>query len=352
MKDKIPGLLLIGSLLLTFFAIYLWLITEEYDSISVEVKMLVSASFLSLLGLITVHYFQNKGYLNYGVINLFVLLFSIAFLTGASFLLFASYNTYTKRLKTLKTSGSLENVILSNSGFNTEDAQIYIDLKESRNRLLGYETFLKETAQNYAPSDYSYANVIKNELINQLSNKAGTQTYWDEILNSVYVFDTINNTYKRGGYEIMYVFGNDVYPNEDLKNTTDMDFIRQKSVLEYWQAQLLDADRTPENIASFWRDNKAFFYTFFSKSQYDRLCKLVVDDLITIKGKINEQPNYQEFYENYNISDPIFLTFPDKAFVKSYKYSWPFSFWDRRYEEGNDSVIYKILVEIQKHYQN
>lgn len=352
MKEKIPRLLLIGTLLLALYGIYLWFTMQEYDPISVEVKMLVSASLLSVLGLITVYYFQKKGYLNFGIINVLVLLFSITFLAGASFLLFASYNTYTKRLKTLETYGSLEDNIFETPTFNPEEAQIYLDLKQSRNRMLGYETFLIETAQNYDPGDYEYANVLKSEIIEQLSNKAGTQTYWDDILNSVYVFDTINNTYKRGGYEIMYVFGNDEYLNEDLANSTNMEFIRQTGVAEYWQTKLLNVERTPASLTAFWRSNKGFFYTYFSKSQYDRLCKQVIDDLITIKEKINEQPNYKEFYENHNISDPIFLTFPDSTFVKSYPYSWPFSFWDRRYEEGNDAVIHEILEEIQKHYQN
>lgn len=82
------------------------------------------------------------------------------------------------------------------------------------------------------------------------------------------------------------------------------------------------------------------------------MCKQVVDDLITIKTKVNEQPDYKEFCTKYSISNPEFKTFPSSAFVKSYKYSWPFSFWDRRFEEKNDEVIFEILKEIQNHYRN
>ncbi len=352
MRKIIPGLLLLIDLLLSIVVIYLWCNNPAYDIISTEVKILFAASFLSVLGLITVYYFQKMGYLNNGVINLLTLLFAIGFLVGAFFLFISSYNTYNKRLETLESQGTVENVIFDSATFNAEESQVYLDLKKSRNRLLGYENFLKETAQNYDTSEYSYANVLKAELIQQLSNKAATQTYWDDILNSVYAFDTISNSYRRGGYEIMYVFGNDVYPNEDLANSTDMEFIRQTGVAEYWQTQLLEADRTPESLITFWRNNKAFLYTYFSKSLYDRVCKEVVNDLITIKRKINEQPNYEEFYKNYDISDPEFLTFPDSDFVKLYSYSWPFSFWDRRFQEGNDAVIFEILNEIQKHYQN
>lgn len=318
----------------------------------IEVQILIAASIASVLGLIAVYFFQKKGYLNNKFVNYSLLLFSIAFLLGASFLGYASYNSYSKRVKTLKSFSTIEEVIFNGETLGTADSNTFINLKDNQSILLGYEAFLIETAQNYDPSEYSYANVLKTEYIEQLSNKAGTQTYWDQILNSVYVFDTINNSYKRGGYEIMYVFSAQEYPNEDLAGTTDMNFILKTSIREYWQAQLLDADRSPESIVSFWRDNKAFMYTFFSKSQYDRLCKKVVDDLIAIKQKVNQQPNYQEFYDTYDISDPKFLTFPTSAFVKSYAYSWPFSFWDRRHEEQNDEAIYKILKEIQLHYQN
>tara|TARA_R110000765_G_scaffold407186_1_gene504393 strand:+ start:1098 stop:2156 length:1059 start_codon:yes stop_codon:yes gene_type:complete len=352
MREKITGVLLIMVLGLAMAAMYLWLNLSVDDPISIEVKLLIAASLLSFLGLISVYYFQKIGYLKNRFINFLTLLFSIAFLAGASFLLFASYNTYNKRLQTIEAKSVIEIFSYNDATFSSEESQTYINLKESRNILLGYETFFKQTAQNYDPSNYSYANVLKSELIDQLANKAGTQTYWDDILNNLYVFDTISNTYKRGGYEIMYVFGNDMYPNEDLANTADMDLIFKTSVSEYWQSKLLVADRTPESLTAFWKDNKAFMYTFFSKSQYDRLCKQVIDDLISIKEKINEQPNYQEFYENYDISDSEFLTFPDRDFVKSYRYSWPFSFWDRRFHEGNDTVIFEILNEIQRHYKN
>lgn len=352
MKKIIPGLLLVGSLLLSIYVIYVWFISSEYDTISLETKLLTAAVVLSILGLITVYYFQSKGYLNHRFINFSVFLFSIAFLLGASFLLYVSYDYYNKSLKIEASSGAIEIADVQNATLANGEARIYSDLKQSGGKLLGYETFLKETAQNYDPSAYSYANVLKAEYIEQLSKKAATQNYWDDILNSVYVFDTLNNSYKRGGYEIMYVFGKEEYPNEDLGNTTDKDVIRKTSILEYWQAQLINTDRSPEGMTSFWQNNKAFLYTFFSKSQYDTICKQVIDDLIAIKDEINQQPNYQEFYEKHDISDPIFLTFPDEKFVKSYAYTWPFSFWDRRFEEGNDAVIYEILKEIQFHYQS
>lgn len=352
MKKVIYNVLLLGSLLLSIYVIYIWLNHPEYNATPVELKLLISASFLSCLGLFIVFNFQKKSFLNYKFISFSLLLFSVVFLFGASFLLYTSYYTYVKRLETLETSGTFETTILETTTYHEDEAHTYIELKESRDLLLGYVTFLTQTARNYNPNDYVYANAIKRELIAQLSNKKGTQYYWDEILNNVYTFDSIKQSHKRGGYNIMYAFVNKMYPDEDLGDSKDMEFIHHTSVSEYWQTEILAQDRTPESITSFWGNNRAFLYTFFSKSQYDKLCKQVIDDLITIKRKVNEHPDYQEFYDAHNISDAVFLTFPDSAFVKLYEYSWPFSFWDRRYEEGNDEVVFEILKEIQTHYQN
>ena len=300
-----------------------------------------------------VYYFQRKGFLNYKLIHFVLLVFSTVFLFGASFLLFHSFDTYIRRLVEIKTVDTDENKIIKNISFGKDEAKIYLDLKENRNTLLGYESFLRETAINYDPSEYSYANVIKAEIMNQFSNKKTTQFYWDEILNSVYTFDSIKHYRSRINYDIMWAFNfEENYRGIDLGEITDLELIQRTSIHEYWNKEIFNTNRDPKYIASFWTENKAYIYTFFSKSKYDDYCKQVVSDLIDIKTKVNQQPNYKEFYENYDVSDAIFLSFPDTTFVDSYNQSWPFSFWDRRYEENNDEVIYSILKEIQNHYKD
>lgn len=151
----------------------------------------------------------------------------------------------------------------------------------------------------------------------------------------------------------MRIPSEDDYVNENIEGENDVDIIEYVSNTEYWQREVLEINRSSENIETLWNDNKVFFYTFTSKSKYEKLCKKkVISDLIEVNSEITKEPNYKEFYKKYNVSDSIFHTFPSKQYVKKYKYSWPFSFWDRRFTEKNDEVILKILKEIKNHYEN
>lgn len=233
------------------------------EQLAFEQKLLITTSVLSVLGLIILHNFQKKGFLNHKIINIFVLVFSIAFIFAASFLLYTSYNTYVKSSISLEALGTVEIIDFSNSTNNEEDVQTYINLKVNSERLTGYVTFLNETAENYDPNNYSYANTLKFQLIKQMGEKIGTQSYWDEILNNVYHINPKTNNCKRAGYEIMYAFGVDEFPDENLGKTTDIEFIEQTAIYEYWQSELIEADRSAESIKTFWRSNRAFMYTFF-----------------------------------------------------------------------------------------
>ena len=63
---------------------------------------------------------------------------------------------------------------------------------------------------------------------------------------------------------------------------------------------------------------------------------------------------------NHKEHDSTFLDFPSREFTgeftnefgDDYKFSWPVGFWDRRFEENNDAVVYEILKEIQEHYRS
>jgi hypothetical protein len=331
----------------------MYMLLLQNTPLSTEIEILIISSVVSIIGLFLVYFIQKKGYLNYAFVHFVLLAFSILFLLGSSFLLYTSYKTYSKRLAELETVEIDDNLLFNTLTFDEEEASVYIDLKENSHILLGYETYLKQSAQEYDPSKYSYANVLKEELINKLSEKEGTQQYWDDILNEVYAYDSSSNFQKGKNYNIMWAISNeDNYPNTDLGKTTDVALIKKTSINDYFKRKLQEINRDANHIKTYWRENKAFLFTFFSKSKYDDYCKTIVDDLIAVKERVNEQPNYKIFYERYNISDPEFLDFPDKKFVKSFKYSWPFSFWDRRYEENNDDIVFSILKEIQNHYQN
>ena len=278
-----------------------------------------------------------------------ILILSIGLFLSTSFVLFNEYTAYNKRVERYVNDSPKIN---SNSVDLTDDDIISLEnFREQRNILLGYEAFLNESAINYDPSSFSYANLLKEKFITQLENSKYSQTYWNTL------FDSFFNDFSSGkktpldSYSAIFRIPIE-YVNENLEDEDDIQVIENISNKEYWQNEIYDLYRSSENIETIWNDNKVFFYTIITKSKYDRLFKKVISDLIEVNSKISQEPNYKEFYKKYNVSDSIFHTFPSAQYVKKYKYSWPFSFWDRRFAEKNDEVILKILKEIKNNYEN
>lgn len=278
-----------------------------------------------------------------------ILILSIGLFLSTSFVLFNEYTAYNKRVERYVNDSPK---IISNSVDLTDDDIISLEnFREQRNILLGYEAFLNESAINYDPSSFSYANLLKEKFITQLENSKYSQTYWNTL------FDSFFNDFSSGkktpldSYSAIFRIPIE-YVNENLEDEDDIQVIENSSNKEYWQNEIYDLYRSSENIETIWNDNKVFFYTIITKSKYERLFKKVISDLIEVNSKISQEPNYKEFYKKYNVSDSIFHTFPSAQYVKKHKYSWPFSFWDRRFAEKNDEVILKILKEIKNHYEN
>jgi len=266
-------------------------------------------------------------------------------------MLYHEYVGYAERVQryTKESPMNVENVSAMN--YTNEDINTLDSFMVMRNTLLGCETFLKESVANYNPSDFSYANTLKEKFITQLESIKFTQPYWDKILTSFYTDRHSEKSNALTAYDaIMRV--PTTYVDDDIDGEDNIEIIEAISTEEYWKRQLFQFDRSAQSIENIWTKNKAFFYTFMSKSKYDNHCKIVVTDLIEIHTKITEEPNYKEFYKTHNVNDSIFHTFPTTQYVNTFEYSWPFSFWDRRFEENNDEIVFKILKEINNHYQN
>jgi len=279
-----------------------------------------------------------------------IVICSIIFFLGASFVLYHEYISYKERVKRYVNVNPI-NIENTNSNFTNTEVEALESYREQRNILLGYEEFLKRSAINYNPSNFSYNNLLKQNLIIQLDNMKFSQPYWDAIITSFYTDISSGEDTPLNNYDAIMRIPIS-YVNNDIEGIEDIKLIEKISTQEYWMGQVLELDRTSQNIESTWKRNKSFFYTFMSKSKYDKLCKKVITDLVEIHDKITQEPNHKEFYKNYNVNDSIFHTFPTIEYVKFFKYSWPFSFWDRRFEEKNDEVVYKILKEIKNHYEN
>ena len=287
---------------------------------------------------------------NKGLILIFIL--SIGLFLAASFFLYSEYVAYQKRVERYVTKDDSEDSSNTKSIPFTQD-EIYTleSFREQRNVLFGFEGFLNESALNYDPSSFSYANVLKEKFKTQLENSRYTQTYWNTLFESF--FNDFSSGQKKplDSYDAIMRIPSK-YFNENIEGEDDITIIENISNTEHWQNEMYDLDRSSEIIETIWNENKVFFYTIVSKSKYEKRFKNVISDLMQVHSTITQEPNYKEFYKKYNVSDSIFHTFPSNKFVKKYKYSWPFSFWDRRFTEKNDEVVLNILNEIRNHYEN
>jgi len=276
---------------------------------------------------------------------------SIAFFSGASFVLYHEYISYNERVKRY-TKDVRENIENDDSyALSNTDIDVLENYREQRNILLGNVNFLKESAINYHPENFSYAHILSENISIQLEDTKFTQPYWNTLLTSFYTDISSEKDIPIKGYDAIMRIP-ETYINTDLEGIEDTQIIKKITTENYWKNQIIELDRSSQNLEKKWLQNKPFFYTFMTKSKYDKLCKNVIDDLIDIHDSITKTPNHKEFYKTYNVQDSIFHTFPSAKFVSSYKYSWPFSFWDRRFSEKNDEIVYKIIKEVKNHYEN
>jgi hypothetical protein len=284
-------------------------------------------------------------------VKIVVLILSIGLFLSALFLLFTEYVAYNKRVERYVTNSPINTPVINAVNFTNEDINSLESFREQRNILLGYAAFLNESAINYDPSSFSYGNLLKEKFITQLENSKNSQTYFNTLFESFFNDFSSGKKTPLDSYSAIFRIPVE-YVNENLDGEDDIQVLENVSNKQYWQNEIIELNRSAENIETIWIDNKVFFYTFISKSKYEKLFKTVISDLIEVNSKITQEPNYKEFYKKYNVSDSIFHTFPSVQYVKKYKYSWPFSFWDRRFSENNDEVILKILKEIKNHYEN
>ena len=276
---------------------------------------------------------------------------SIGLFLVASFFFYNEYISYKERVKRYTKPNSVNIKDSDNYNFTNVDVNTLESFREQRNNLLGYETFLKESMVNYNPESFSYANILKDNFITQLDNIKFSQKYWDKLITSFYTYNSSGKSTSLEGYDALMRIPS-TYINEDITGDENEEIIEKIATEEYWKRAIFQFDRSTKNIKDLWKNNKAFFYTFMSKSKYDKHSKNVITDLVEVYNKVTQEPNYKEFYKIHNVNDSIFHTFPSAKYVNSFNYSWPFSFWDRRFEEKNDTIIYEILTEIKNHYEN
>ncbi|RYC53142.1 hypothetical protein [Flagellimonas olearia] len=290
-------------------------------------------------------------------VTMIVLLANGLFVTAALVYAYMEYAAYQKRMERY---GLHEQSVVEIVENNSSPENKYAGFKyfqDYRNALSGYEVFLLEIGLN-GRDQFSYQNTIRDEIMRHMENEEYSENYWNTIFTIAFDYDVSTKTYQRSNYSALYVVPA-VYEHPDLDedygdlgDAGNYSFFERACQLLYISQKAKTVDRSAENITDLWKQNKAYVFTFFSKSKYDELCKRMVDDLIEIHDTITSTLNYEEFYGMYDVSDEVFLDFPSVEYTSSFEYSWPFSFWDRRFAENNASEVYAILKEIQDHYKD
>ena len=137
------------------------------------------------------------------------------------------------------------------------------------------------------------------------------------------------------------------YTSDDA--TTTVQEITHLGTQHYFQKFTSDVGRDVETLQLLWENNKSYFFKYFSKKRYDNLLKPLVNDLINTYNVVTETNAYKKHFKLYDVSDSEFYALPNTAQFQEH-HSWSYSFWDRRFSEGNMGYLYEVLLEIEKHY--
>lgn len=162
-------------------------------------------------------------------------------------------------------------------------------------------------------------------------------------------------TYPRGWYgNIWYFF------DENLKRTSSNE--------EKWLMIFVKYYRDAELIEKLFETYEPQIYKTITQKEFAQgNLKECFEELLATHKIITQNPHYKAEFEQLKNMDEEKkrLYFLDKAFpenqdksLKKNKYapqgasSWFYSFWYRRYTEGNMEVVYKIIYKLYWHYQN
>lgn len=155
------------------------------------------------------------------------------------------------------------------------------------------------------------------------------------------------------------------------KNITSYDFHigRFYRVFKY-------IDKSKSNIQRLFDENKAFLFEAIDSYQYlNTQTSNFVDGLLKTHNNIVNSPNYLTWMAEFQkrkvlpsdardelvtIFEQQFGAIDNLSILNAYDYAdtqkmrmkyWLYSFWMRRYAEGNITQVHAVLLEIQQHYR-
>ncbi len=331
---------------------------------TLSLQVLIASGIFCVI-IISLLLIQKKGYLKHKIFTILILFSSMLFLVAASAFFYYEYSGYRDLKKRVEKISKVNRQKQFESQFSDAEVNVLEELSEAKNELIGYDRFLEESARNYNPDDFSYANLLKETIILQLERKEYGLDYWNDIEQTVDSAYENNRLYRWERFPIAMIPGGPFthdYDEGKFFEETPNEVLEHYSKLAYIQRKIKAFDRSSEGIEDLWSANKVFIYAILTKAKYNKISK-TINDLIAVYDTVVQEPNYKEFYAVHNLFEEtnaynavtyneVFLSFPSKAIVASYANNWLFSFWDRRFEENNDQTVYQILKEIQSHYED
>ncbi|WCC44015.1 hypothetical protein PJW08_09370 [Tenacibaculum finnmarkense] len=102
--------------------------------------------------------------------------------------------------------------------------------------------------------------------------------------------------------------------------------------------------RDPKKLTAFYKKNQPLMQNYVTNAIYKEHLQNPINNLLKGYQILNNAPDRTVFLKEVEARG-------EKNYNHSASENWKITFWERRRQEGNDKVIYKILVDVKKHYE-
>lgn len=158
------------------------------------------------------------------------------------------------------------------------------------------------------------------------------------------ILDVVVDDFGEQGF-INAVIGASIdYDNLALDHTfLDNLFSERSSLANRLNLGFLNRYRNPSNLQRAFDRYKTHLLKNIPKSLYQKVFEKQVDECLSAYEEIADQKNKEAFFED------IYFKADSQ---NSHGQYWKYTFWKRREIEKNDKIIYAILSEIKRHYDD
>jgi len=204
--------------------------------------------------------------------------------------------------------------VLSKLHYNTEDLYYYEDLMLEEADYVG----VNECVQNFLTTEEISQN-CQDRIIDVIIDTSGEVDFIESIIGYSMNYDRLSLDYN--------------FPYKLFQRNTPLE---SRLVLSF-----LNRYRDPIKLEAGFKAYKEHFYERFPRDFYYKFFDSTVSALIEAYDKIEAKEDKEAFFEE------IYYKAESQDRLGEY---WTITFWKRRSLEKNDTIVYKILMEIKDHY--